>query len=417
MLKTSSVYLVGGAVRDKLLGKDISDLDYVVVGATPESMTAAGYIPVGKDFPVFLHPDTKHEYALARCARKRHSSRADVRFCPDVTLEEDLGRRDLTINAIAQDANGAIYDPYSGRHDLEAGMLRHVSILAFVEDPLRILRLARFCAMLPTFGVAPETLALAKAVVASGALKPLPPERVWQELSKGLMSAAPWRMIEFMRDCGALKSLIPELDALWGVPQPVAHHPEVDTGVHTLLALRQAAKNNASLVVRFAVLMHDLGKGITPAPLLPAHHGHEEAGVALVKAVCERLKVPNDVQDVAIDTCKLHTKVHGVLSSRNSTVVKLIISVDGLRRPWRLEALVQACTHDARGRTGKENVAYPQSAYLLQAREVIANTSLTEVVANNVKKEFLCDQIHAARVSALALLERPTVPLAGEKLS
>jgi tRNA nucleotidyltransferase (CCA-adding enzyme) len=358
------IYAVGGAVRDELLGRPVADRDYVVVGATPDQMLALGYKPVGRDFPVFLHPETHEEYALARTERKSGRGYHGFEFhaAPGVTLEQDLARRDLTINAIAKDDAGHVIDPFNGEADLRAGRLRHVGP-AFVEDPVRLLRVARFAARFD-FEIAPETLLLMREMVANGEVDALVPERVWQELAVGLMEPKPSRMIGVLRECGALVRVLPELDALFGVPQPANYHPEIDTGAHLLLVLDCAAQRNTPLTVRFAALTHDLGKGVTPKELLPKHHGHEESGVRLVQGLCERLKAPNECRDLALITARHHTTVHRALELRPATVLKLLTQCDALRRPQRFRELLAACDCDFHGRTGFEDRPYPQVARL-----------------------------------------------------
>ena len=343
------VYVVGGAVRDELLGLPVQDRDYVVVGATPDEMVKQGYLPVGKDFPVFLHPQTHEEYALARTERKSgHGYKGFKVFAsPDVTLEEDLLRRDLTINAMARDELGNLIDPYSGQVDLDAKTLRHVSP-AFAEDPVRILRVARFAARFPDFHVAPETMRLMQGMVNDGEVDHLVPERVWQELSRGLMTGRPSRMFEVLRECGALARLIPELDRLFGVPQPPEHHPEIDTGIHVMLVVDWAASQGYSLPVRFAALTHDLGKGLTPPEHWPKHHGHEARSVELVKAISARLRVPADCRDLALLVARYHGDIHRALELRPETVLKILESTDAFRRPARFSEVLQACESDFR---------------------------------------------------------------------
>ncbi|MBP8902905.1 MAG: multifunctional CCA addition/repair protein, partial [Thiobacillaceae bacterium] len=328
------VYVVGGAVRDRLLGLAVRDRDHVVVGATPEDMARLGFRPVGKDFPVFLHPETGEEYALARTERKtaRGYTGFAVHAAPDVSLEEDLKRRDLTINAMAETEDGEIIDPHGGRADLEARLLRHVS-RSFVEDPVRILRVARFAARFGEFAVAPETLVLMRSMVDDGEVDALVPERVWQELARGLMEATPSRMFLVLRACGALARLLPELDRLFGVPQPVKHHPEVDTGIHTMRVVDEAAARGLALPERWAALLHDLGKGATPAEFWPRHHGHEGRGVALVQAACERLRAPSECRDLAVLVARDHGNAHRALELRPATLVELLERLDAFRRP------------------------------------------------------------------------------------
>ncbi|OAJ70363.1 multifunctional CCA tRNA nucleotidyl transferase/2'3'-cyclic phosphodiesterase/2'nucleotidase/phosphatase [Methylobacillus sp. MM3] len=397
------VYCVGGAVRDELLGRAVKDHDYVVVGATPEQMTALGYRPVGKDFPVFLHPKTQEEYALARTERKTAKGYKgfQVYAAPEVTLEQDLARRDLTINAIARDSEGALIDPYRGVDDLRARILRHVGP-AFVEDPVRILRLARFAARFADFTVAAETQALMREMVENGEVDALIPERVWQELAKGLMEARPSRMFEVLRQCGALKKILPEVDRLFGVPQPPLYHPEVDTGVHVMLVVDYAAAQNFDLPVRFAALMHDLGKGTTPAEMLPRHIGHEQRGVGLVKDVCKRLRVPNDCRDVAVITANFHGKAYRALEMRPDTVVQLLHDTDALRQPQRFEAFLQACESDVRGRPGFETRAFPEADYLRRALAAAQAIDAGAIAGQFDQAEKIRDAVFRARVDAVA---------------
>lgn len=364
MRSSPQIYCVGGAVRDRLLGLPVQDRDWVVVGSTPEDMVAQGYQPVGKDFPVFLHPKTHEEYALARTERKtaRGYKGFAVYAAPDVTLEQDLLRRDFTVNAIAEAADGTLIDPYGGQADLKAGVLRHVSE-AFAEDPVRILRGARFAARFG-FRFAPETLQLMRAMVDNGEVDALVPERVWQELARGLMGEQPSRFIATLRECGALARILPEVDALFGVPQPPQHHPEIDCGVHTLLVLDDAARHGYALEVRFAALTHDLGKGNTPPDILPRHIGHELRSVELLGKLCERLRIPADCRDLARLVARYHGDVHRAKQLRADTVVRLFDSCDGWRKPARFSQILQACQSDARGRTGHEQDDYPQARYL-----------------------------------------------------
>ncbi|MGB7421591.1 MAG: multifunctional CCA addition/repair protein, partial [Comamonas sp.] len=378
------IYQVGGAVRDALLGRPVHDRDWVVVGGTPEAMVAAGYQPVGRDFPVFLHPETHEEYALARTERKsgRGYHGFTVHASPEVTLEEDLARRDLTINAIAADADwkgvGTVFDPYHGVADLRARVLRHVGP-AFAEDPVRILRVARFAARFTDFSVAPETLALMRAMVAAGEVQALVPERVWQELARGLMEAQPSRMLQVLRDCGALAVLLPEVERLWGVPQRADYHPEVDTGVHLLLVLDMAARLQASLPVRFACLMHDLGKGTTPAHVLPRHIGHEGRSARLLQGVCERLRVPTDCRETADVVAREHGNIHRCLTLDAAALLRLLERCDALRKPARFADVLLACECDARGRGGLQESPYPQRPHLAHALRVAQAVCTAEV--------------------------------------
>ena len=401
------VYLVGGAVRDHLLGFPYHEKDYVVVGATPEQLIASGYQPVGKDFPVFLHPDTKDEYALARTERKSGHGYHGFSFYtdPSVTLEEDLIRRDLTINAIAMDDDGKIYDPYNGQQDLDHKILRHVS-MAFIEDPLRVLRIARFAARYKALGftVAPETLALMKQLAASGELEALTPERVWKETSRALMENHADEYFEVLRACGALKVLFPEIDALYGIPQRPEYHPEIDCGIHTMMSLQQACKANYSLDVRFAVLVHDLGKALTPKDELPRHIMHEERGIKPVTEVCDRLKVPTNTKQLALAVCKEHLKCHQALNLKPGTLWRLLQRLDVLRRPERVEAFVQACECDSRGRLGLENREYPQSQYIFDVIQVVRNIKAQDLPAD-VKGPEIGEKLIERRIQAIAELK------------
>ena len=374
------VYLVGGAVRDRLLGRTVGERDWVVVGATPAELTSQGYTAVGKDFPVFLHPQSKEEYALARQERKvapGYHGFTTV-FSPDVTLEEDLRRRDLTINAMAEDADGRIVDPHGGQRDLAQRLLRHVSE-AFVEDPVRVLRVARFAARYAEAGfqIAPETAALMAQMTTSGEIAALTPERVWRETARALLEPRPDVFFEILRSCGALAVLMPELAALAGVPQPPQWHPEVDTFVHVMLAIRYAAQRQAPLTVRYAVLLHDLGKALTPQDRWPSHHGHEELGKAPIEKLSQRLRAPNDCRELALLTARQHTLVHRALELRPATLMKLFAETDALRRPERFAELLLACECDARGRAGLESRPYPQVDYLAQARAAAAAANLS----------------------------------------
>lgn len=397
------VYVVGGAVRDELLGLPVQDRDYVVVGATPDEMVKQGYLPVGKDFPVFLHPHTREEYALARTERKSgHGYKGfKVYASPEVTLEEDLLRRDLTINAMARDEQGNLIDPCAGQADLAAKTLRHVSP-AFAEDPVRILRVARFAARFPDFEVAPETLSLMQGMVASGEVDHLVAERVWQELSRGLMTAKPSRMFEVLRECGALARLLPELDRLFGVPQPPQHHPEIDTGIHVMLVIDWAASQGYSLPVRFAALTHDLGKGLTPPEHWPKHHGHEARSVELVKAISARLRVPADCRDLALLVARYHGDIHRALELRAEIVLKILESTDAFRRPQRFLEILQACESDFRGRPGYEQRDYPVTAYLRRALEAALVIDTAAIANSNPGNEK--NTIHQARLLIISKL-------------
>ena len=399
------VYCVGGAVRDELLGLPVKDRDWVVVGATPEQMAAQGYRPVGKDFPVFLHPETQEEYALARTERKTAKGYKgfQVYAASDVTLEQDLARRDLTINAIARDEHGALIDPFHGQADIASKTLRHVSA-AFAEDPVRILRAARFAARFTEFNVAPETMALMRRMVEDGEVDALVPERVWQELATGLMEAKPSRMFAVLRECGALQRILPEVDRLWGVPQPPQHHPEIDTGVHVMLVVDYAAAQGYALPVRFAALTHDLGKGTTPKDMLPRHIGHEERSHGLVQEVCKRLRVPNDCRDLALIVARLHGKAYRALEMRPDTVVQLLHDTDALRQPQRFDAFLQACESDLRGRPGFESRAFPEADYLRRALQAAQAVDAGAIAAQLDKPEKIREAVFQARAAAVAQL-------------
>jgi tRNA nucleotidyltransferase (CCA-adding enzyme) len=410
------VFVVGGAVRDALMGLPVNDRDWVVVGSTPEVMTAEGFMPVGKDFPVFLHPQTREEYALARTERKtaRGYKGFAVQADPGVTLEEDLARRDLTVNAMALPemlAHAApsewvdqIVDPYGGERDLETKVLRHVTE-AFAEDPVRILRVARFAARFADFSVADETMALMRQMVEDGEVDHLVPERVWQELAKGLMSDKPSRMFEVLRACGALKVLLPELDRLWGVPQRPEYHPEVDTGVHMMLVMDMAARMNTPLAVRVACLMHDLGKGTTPADVLPRHIGHENRSVKLLQKVCERLRVPTDCRELAEVVAREHGNIHRSAELNAEALMRLLERCDAIRQPERFERVLQACECDARGRLGFEAAAYPQAVRLLKAQQAALSVDTTPIAqaaaAQGLRGPQIGAQIAMARIQAV----------------
>ncbi|RMA60428.1 tRNA nucleotidyltransferase (CCA-adding enzyme) [Acidovorax sp. 100] len=405
------IYMVGGAVRDKLLGRPVNDHDWVVVGATPGQMLAQGYLPVGRDFPVFLHPETREEYALARTERKsgRGYRGFVVQSSPDVTLEEDLSRRDLTINSIASstDESGAtrLFDPYHGEKDLRARVLRHVTD-AFREDPVRILRVARFAARFTDFTVAPETMQLMREMVAHGEVDHLVAERVWQELARGLMEAQPSRMFEVLRGCGALAVLLPEVERLWGVPQRAEYHPEVDTGVHLMMVLDMAARLQAPLTVRFACLAHDLGKGTTAADVLPRHIGHEERSAELLKDVAERLRVPVDCRETAEVVAREHGHIHRSADLSAAALVRLLERCDAIRKPERFAEVLLACECDARGRLGFEESAYPQRPRLLAVLAAVQSVVTREIAAQAAAKGQSGPQvgalIHQARVEAVA---------------
>jgi tRNA nucleotidyltransferase (CCA-adding enzyme) len=404
------IYLVGGAVRDELLGLPVRERDWVVVGARPEELQAQGFKPVGKDFPVFLHPRSGEEYALARTERKtgRGYRGFETQFSPDVTLEQDLERRDLTINAIAKDPDGGgLIDPFGGQRDLGERVLRHVSG-AFVEDPVRVLRVARFAARFAPLGfkVAPETLGLMREIAARGELDALVSERVWQETQRALEMPTPARFFEVLRDAHALPIIFPELHALFGVPQPEQWHPEIDTGVHTLMVVEQAAKLSDDPVVRFAALTHDLGKGTTPPSEWPRHIAHELRGVALVEAMCDRLKIPNAYRELAVLVSRYHLHAHRVTELRDSTLLEVLERLDAFRRPARFEQWVLACEADARGRKGLENRQYPQADHLRRARDTVAKVALDAAERDGLDGPQIAEKLRKARLAALTLQRR-----------
>lgn len=399
------IYLVGGAVRDELLGLPVRERDWVVVGARPEELLARGFRPVGKDFPVFLHPQTNEEYALARTERKTGPGYRgfETRFSPDVTLEQDLERRDLTINAIAKDMeSGALIDPFGGQRDLQAQQLRHVSP-AFIEDPVRVLRVARFAARFAPLGfrAAPETLALMREIAARGELDALVPERVWQETQRALTTPAPQRYFEVLREAHALAAIFPEIDRLFGVPQPQQWHPEIDTGLHAMLALEQAARLSPDPVVRFAALTHDLGKGTTPAAQWPRHLAHEQRGVALVESLCGRLRIPNAYRDLAVQASRHHLNVHRIAELRPGTALGVLESADAFRRPERFEQLLLACEADARGRTGLQDRDYPQAQQWRRAHAAAAAVTLDAAEIATLDGPRIAARLREKRIAAL----------------
>jgi tRNA nucleotidyltransferase (CCA-adding enzyme) len=404
-------YLVGGAVRDMLLGLPVKERDWVVVGETPESMAARGFRAVGKDFPVFLHPDTQEEYALARTERKTAPGYRGfvVHAEPDVTLEQDLLRRDLTINAIAMDEAGRLIDPYGGARDLNDRILRHVSA-AFGEDPVRILRAARFAARFAPLGfrVADDTYALMRRMVEAGEVDALVPERVFAELAKALVESEPGAFFDVLRRCGALVRLFPEIDRLFGVPQPPEHHPEIDTGVHSLLVLAEAVKLSPDPTVRFAALTHDLGKGLTPPEFWPRHRGHEKAGLSALDSLCDRLKVPNAYRKLAEKVMRYHGHCHKALQLRPGTVVDLLQRLDAFRQSDALEPFLLACEADAKGRTGFENRPYPQADWLRAAREAAMSVPVEPLLAKGFRGESLGRELRRARIGAVKELRRPS---------
>ena len=397
------IYVVGGAVRDELLGLPVQDRDHVVVGATPAAMLAQGFKPVGRDFPVFLHPRTREEYALARTERKSGHGYTGFVFHadPEVRLEDDLARRDLTINAIARGDDGVLVDPFGGIEDIRRRVLRHVGP-AFVEDPVRILRLARFAARFADFSIAPETVVLAQQMVKDGEVDHLVPERVWQEVSRGLMEKKPSRMFAVLRECGALARLLPELDRLFGVPQRADYHPEVDTGVHVMMALDCAAGEARDLAVRYAVLLHDLGKGTTPTSDLPRHPGHETRSVGLVEAVSARLRVPAECRDLARMVARYHGDIRRGRELRAATVVRLLERVDAIRRPERFEQLLQACDCDFHGRLGWEDKPVPELDYFRRALAAARAVDAGAIALACTEREQIPERINAARVVAVA---------------
>ena len=398
------IYKVGGAVRDSLLGRTVSEEDWVVVGASAEQMLELGYRPVGADFPVFLHPQTGEEYALARTERKSGRGYGGFTFhaSPDVTLEQDLIRRDLTVNAMAEDDQGNLIDPYNGQQDLKARILRHVSP-AFAEDPLRVLRVARFAARYAPLGfsVAPETLALMRELAESGELAHLTAERSWKEISRALMEPRPDVFVQVLRDCAALAALLPEVDDLFGVPQPQAHHPEIDTGEHVLSVLRQCAEHDQPLNVRWASLLHDVGKGLTPEDQWPRHIAHEQKGLRLIQAINERCKAPRDCAELAMLVGEFHTHGHRALELRPSTLLELLQRFDVFRRPQRFAEFVAACEMDARGRLGLEQREYPQGAYLLGAAEAARQVPVKPLLEKGFKGAELGEALSRARLQAL----------------
>lgn len=407
-------YLVGGAVRDQLLGLPTHEYDWVVVGATPEEMLAQGYQQVGKDFPVFLHPETHDEHALARTERKSGSGYTGF-IChadPDVTLEQDLLRRDLTINAIAQDSDGSLIDPYHGRRDLELRILRHVSP-AFSEDPLRVLRIARFAARFHLLGftIAPETQALMKQIVNSGEIANLTPERVWKETEKALSTQSPQVFFQVLRDCGALAVLFPEIDNLFGVPAPEKWHPEIDTGVHVLMVLEVAAQLSDDVDIRFSALLHDVGKGLTPKEEWPHHHGHGLAGVRLVENICQRFKIPTSTRELARLVSEFHDQIHTIYKLRASTLLNLFNTIDVWRKPSRLEQMALVSEADYRGRAGWQNRAYPQADYLKQAYAVANSVSVKDIVDAGYTGAEIKNQLNQRRTSALAQWKETNAPV------
>lgn len=402
------IYKVGGAVRDQLLGRPVVDTDWVVVGATPEQMLAEGYRPVGEDFPVFLHPQTGEEYALARTERKTGHGYAGFTFyaAPTVSLEEDLARRDLTVNAMAQGDDGQLIDPYGGQQDLAACVLRHVSP-AFAEDPLRVLRVARFAARYAELGfsIAAETQALMRQLAESGELQHLTAERVWHECARALMEPHPEVFIQVLHNTGALAVLLPEVDALFGVPQRAEYHPEIDTGLHVLCVLQQCALHQQNLSVRWACLLHDVGKGLTPAEVLPRHLGHEVRGLKLIRHINKRLKVPKEMSELALLVGEYHTQCHRALELKPSTLLKLLMRLDCIRRPQRLEDFASACSMDAKGRYGFEQSAYPQADYVRAAAQTLRDISIKPLLEQGLRGAELGQALEQLRLRALKTLK------------
>ncbi len=397
-------YLVGGAVRDKLLGIPVKDRDWVVVGATPEEMLDKGFKAVGKDFPVFLHPETKEEYALARTERKSGKGYKGFTFhtSPDVTLEDDLQRRDLSINAIAEDEDGKLIDPYGGEADLKQGILRHVSA-AFIEDPLRVLRIARFAASLG-FKIAPETTRLLKEISESDELDALVPERVWTETEKALLGKYPARFILVLRSCNALEKLFPEIDALFGVPQPKEYHPEIDTGLHTIMSLNQSVRLSDDPMIRFAVLVHDLGKATSPEKELPHHRGHEARGVKIINKLCKRYRIPNKYHELASSVSKFHLDCHRIREMKPETILKKLEQLDAFRRPERFEQFLIACEADARGRAGFEDRDYPQAKYFMNALKAANEVDTKSLQEKGIEGKALGEEIKKQRVENIKQL-------------
>jgi len=398
------IYLVGGAVRDQLLNLAVKDRDYVVVGATPQQMLDLNYQQVGKDFPVFLHPETKAEHALARTERKSGHGYTgfSVYSAPDVTLEQDLIRRDLTINAIAQDNDGYLTDPFNGQQDLTDRVLRHISP-AFSEDPLRVLRVARFAARFAPLGftIAPETLALMQQLTDAGELSHLTPERVWQEMSNALTSSQPQVFFEVLRQCGALKVLLPEIDNLFGVPNPEKWHPEIDSGIHTMMVIEQAAKLTTDVTVRFAALIHDLGKALTPPEKWPSHHGHGQSGLKLIEQLCSRLRVPNAHKELALMVSDHHCKIHRCDEMRKDTIIKLLDKLDAWRKPQRYQLFLLACEADARGRLSFEESPYPQRQTMNDYFEQASGVNVQDIIKLGIKGAAIKEALFRARVEAI----------------
>jgi len=402
------IYLVGGAVRDKLLEQPVKDKDFVVVGATPEQMIALGYQQVGKDFPVFLHPKNKQEYALARTERKNGKGYTgfSCNAAADVTLEQDLLRRDLTINAMVEDLDGNLIDPLNAKQDLEQRTLRHVSP-SFSEDPLRVLRVARFAARFHHLGfnVASETLQLMKNMTTTGDLAELTPERVWQEIEKVLSGNNPEVFFQILRDIGALKVILPEVDKLFGIPAPAKWHPEIDTGIHTLMVLAQAAKLTTNVAVRFAALTHDLGKALTPAEQWPSHHQHGQKGVTLIKQLAKRCKVPNEHRDLAMQVSAQHTNIHNAFELKPSTIINLFDKTDAWRKPERFQQILQTCKADSLGRLGFENIHYPQVEYLTEMLTAANQVNVQAIIAQGIQGAAIKQALTEQRIERLSALK------------
>jgi tRNA nucleotidyltransferase (CCA-adding enzyme) len=403
------IYLVGGAVRDQLLGRKVTERDWVVVGSTVEDMLAQGFKQVGKDFPVFLHPETHEEYALARIERKVSPGYRGftVHAEKNVSLREDLQRRDLTVNALAQDKSGELIDYYGGKRDLDQRLLRHVS-LAFAEDPVRILRVARFAARYAYLGfkVAEETQQLMREMVASGEVDSLVPERVWQELQKALTEKHPAVFIQVLRDCGALKVIFPEIDRLFGIPQPEKYHPEIDTGIHTLMVVEQAVKLSKKPIVRFAALTHDLGKGTTPKDILPSHRGHEERSVKLIKRLCERMRVPKSYRELALIVARYHSHIHHAFEFKPSTVLKTLERTDAFRRTERFEDFLLSCIADSRGRAGLEHVPYQQADYFRETLKAAIDIDIRSIVSEGFEGKALAEKIRKIRINKISKIKK-----------
>ena len=406
LLDGLDVYLVGGAVRDELLGLPVKDRDWVVVGSTPLEMESRGFKAVGQEFPVFLHPETKEEYALARTERKIDSGYKGFEFStsPDITLEQDLYRRDLTINAVAQTSDGGIIDPFGGQRDLADGILRHVSE-AFVEDPVRVLRVARFRARFE-FSIAAETWEMMRAMVAKGEVDALVPERIWMELKAALTENKPSLFFESLRECGALLPVLPEIDALFGVPQKAQYHPEIDTGIHTMMVVDQAAKLSADTVIRFAALVHDVGKALTAKAELPSHHGHEHTGLSVIRQMCARLRIPNEYRELALIACRTHLKLHRIRELTPSSVLDLLEEIDAFRRPHRLQQVLTVAEADMRGRRGYEQQNYPQGEILKDYFRAAQAVNPATIAENSTSGAEIARQLRQHRCESIRMLRK-----------